>query len=82
MLERAYAGISGIGWIGQNSCLINKEIGPWLFLSEILIDQVLKYDKDVKDMCGTCTRCIDAWPTNAIIFDKLLIRINVFPVSI
>ena len=72
VLERAYAGISGTGWIGKNSCLINKEIGSWIFLSEILMDQVLKYDEDVKDMCGTCTRCIDACPTDAIIFDKVV----------
>ena len=72
VLERAYAETSGIGWIGKNSCLINKDIGSWIFLSEILIDQVLQYDSDVKDMCGTCTKCIDSCPTNAIVMDKVV----------
>jgi len=72
VLERAHAGISGVGWIGKNSCLINKDIGSWIFLSEILIDQVLQYDCDVKDMCGTCTKCIDSCPTNAIVMDKVI----------
>ena len=72
ILERAYASNSGVGWIGKNSCLINKDIGSWIFLSEILIDQALDYDEEIKDMCGTCTRCIDACPTKAIISEKVI----------
>ena len=69
-LERAYSKYAGIGWVGKNSCIINKDLGSFFFLSEILIDKPLIYDEPVKEMCGTCTRCIDSCPTNAIVEDK------------
>ncbi len=73
ILERAYASKSGLGWIGKNSCLINKENGSWSFLSNILIDQELAYDKPtLKNLCGSCTRCINACPTGAIVDDKVI----------
>ena len=72
ILERAHASMGGVGWIGKNSCLINKEIGSWIFVSDILIDKSLVYDSNVKDFCGTCTKCIDACPTNAIVSEKVV----------
>ena len=64
--ERAWAKISGLGWIGKNSLLLNKKEGSYFFLAEIICDLELEYDTSVTDHCGTCTKCIDACPTNAI----------------
>ena len=66
VMERAWARKSGLGWIGKNSLLINKEGGSFFFLAEMIIDLELEYDGPVKDYCGTCTACIDACPTDAI----------------
>jgi epoxyqueuosine reductase len=67
VLERAWAAKSGTGWIGKNSNLINKSQGSFFFLAEIICDLDLDYDGPVEDYCGTCTKCIDACPTDAII---------------
>jgi epoxyqueuosine reductase len=67
VLDKAWAKRSGLGWIGKNSNLINKESGSFFFIAELIIDLELEYDGPVKDYCGTCTRCIDACPTDAII---------------
>ena len=67
VLERMYGKYAGIGWVGKNTCLINQEIGSWIFVGEIITDIELEYDIPVADRCGTCTRCIDACPTDAII---------------
>ncbi len=67
VLERAWAKKSGLGWIGKNSNLINKNQGSFFFLAEIISDLVLDVDVPMQDFCGTCTRCIDACPTEAII---------------
>tara|TARA_A200000113_G_scaffold20197_1_gene17527 strand:+ start:5657 stop:6574 length:918 start_codon:yes stop_codon:yes gene_type:complete len=64
--ERAWAKISGLGWIGKNSLLLNKKMGSYFFLAEIICDLDLEYDSTVSDHCGTCTKCIDACPTDAI----------------
>ena len=64
--ERVWAKISGLGWIGKNSLLLNKKMGSYFFLAEIICDLELEYDTPVTDHCGTCTKCIDACPTNAI----------------
>lgn len=64
--ERAWAAKSGLGWIGKNSLLLNKQMGSFFFLAEIICDLELIADSPVKDHCGTCTRCIDACPTDAI----------------
>ena len=56
-----------MGWIGKNANLINKNNGSFFFLSEVILDLELDYDGPVKDYCGTCTKCIDACPTDAIL---------------
>jgi epoxyqueuosine reductase len=66
LLERSYAREAGLGWIGKNTCLINQEIGSWVFLGEILTSLELESDGPPPDRCGTCTRCIEACPTQAI----------------
>lgn len=66
LLERSYARLAGLGWIGKNTCLINQEIGSWVFLGEILTSIEISPDSPAPDRCGTCTRCIDACPTQAI----------------
>ena len=67
LLERSYAKAAGLGWIGKNTCLINQEKGSWFFLGEILISLPIASDVPAPNRCGTCTRCIDACPTTAIV---------------
>lgn len=67
VLDRAWAKNSGLGWIGKNGNLINKGAGSFFFLAELIIDLELDYDGPVKDYCGSCTRCLDACPTDAIV---------------
>ncbi|HEY9117824.1 MAG TPA: tRNA epoxyqueuosine(34) reductase QueG [Roseivirga sp.] len=66
VMERQWAEKSGLGWIGKNTLLINKNSGSFYFLAELIIDLELEPDGPIKDYCGTCTRCIDACPTDAI----------------
>ncbi len=66
VLERAWAKKSGLGWIGKNSNLIVPKAGSFFFIAEIIIDLELETDTQIKDSCGSCTRCIDACPTGAI----------------
>jgi epoxyqueuosine reductase len=66
VMERAWAKRSGVGWIGKNSLLLNRGLGSFFFLAELIIDLELEYDHPVKDYCGSCTACIDACPTDAI----------------
>lgn len=66
VMERVWANRGGAGWIGKNSLLINKSMGSFFFLAELIIDLALEYDGPVKDYCGTCTACMDACPTDAI----------------
>jgi epoxyqueuosine reductase len=67
LLERSYARLAGLGWIGRNTCLINQQLGSWIFLSEILTSLAFDPDGPPPDRCGTCRRCIDACPTEAIV---------------
>jgi epoxyqueuosine reductase len=67
VLDKAWAKKSGLGWIGKNSNLINKQKGSFFFIAELIIDLDLEYDGPIKDYCGTCTKCIDACPTEAIV---------------
>lgn len=66
VMERAWAERSGTGWIGKNSLLLNKQRGSFFFLAELIVDVELAYDGPVPDYCGSCTRCLDACPTEAI----------------
>lgn len=67
VMEKAWAAKSGLGWVGKNSNLITKQYGSFFFIAELIIDVDLVYDGPLKDYCGTCTRCIDACPTEAIV---------------
>lgn len=67
IVERVFAKYAGVGWIGKNTCVINQKIGSWLFLGIILTSLELTPDVPAPDRCGTCTRCIDACPTDAIL---------------
>ena len=67
IVERVFAKYAGIGWTGKNTCLINQKAGSWLFLGVILTSLDLTPDMPAPDRCGTCTRCIEACPTNAIL---------------
>ena len=68
VLERPWAKKSGLGWVGKHSLLIQKQQGSFFFLAELIIDLELEYDQEfVTDHCGTCTKCIDACPTQAIL---------------
>jgi epoxyqueuosine reductase len=70
--ERVYAQYAGIGWIGKNTCVINAEKGSWIFLAEIICSLPLDYDRPAFDQCGTCTLCIEACPTKAIVAPGVL----------
>jgi len=73
VLERSWAQKSGLGWVGKNGNLIHKEQGSFFFIASLITDLPLTYDDSfAKDYCGTCTRCIDACPTEAILPDKVI----------
>ncbi len=67
VLDKAWAAKSGLGWIGKNSNLLTKKVGSFYFIAELIIDLELEYDNSTTDHCGTCTACIDACPTEAIV---------------
>jgi epoxyqueuosine reductase len=67
IVERVYAKYAGVGWLGKNTCLINQKIGSWLFLGVIVTSLQLTPDLPAADRCGSCTRCIEACPTQAFI---------------
>lgn len=73
VLERAWAQKSGLGWIGKNGNLINKQAGSFFFIATLIVDLELEYDTPaVKDYCGSCTRCVTECPTDAILPDKVI----------
>ncbi len=67
LVERVYAKYAGVGWIGKNTCILNQKMGSWLFLGVILTSLEIDPDLPAPDRCGTCTRCIEACPTDALI---------------
>jgi len=70
--ERVYAQHAGLGWIGKNTCVINPEIGSWIFLGEIICSLELTPDAPSSDQCGTCSLCLEACPTRAIVAPGVL----------
>jgi epoxyqueuosine reductase len=67
VLDKAWAAKAGLGWIGKNSNLLTKQVGSFYFIAELIIDLDLQYDNPTTDHCGSCTACIDACPTDAIV---------------
>ncbi|MBN8643271.1 MAG: tRNA epoxyqueuosine(34) reductase QueG [Flavobacteriales bacterium] len=67
IMDKAWAAKSGLGWIGKNSNLITQKVGSFYFIAELILDLELEYDNPTTDHCGSCTACIDACPTQAII---------------
>lgn len=73
VLERSWAQKSGLGWVGKNGMLINKQSGSFYFIATLMVDIELQYDDQMaKDYCGTCTKCIDHCPTDAILPEKVI----------
>jgi len=72
ILDKAWAAKSGLGWIGKHSNLLTKQLGSFYFIAELIVDLKLEYDTPVTDHCGSCTACIDACPTSAIVADKVV----------
>ncbi|WP_417369909.1 tRNA epoxyqueuosine(34) reductase QueG [Gelidibacter japonicus] len=66
VLDKAWAAKSGLGWIGKHTLLLTQQVGSFYFVGELIIDLELEYDSPTTDHCGTCTKCIDACPTQAI----------------
>lgn len=66
VMDKAWAKRAGLGWIGKHTNLIHPKMGSWYFIGEIILDVTLDYDGPMTDFCGTCTRCIDACPTQAL----------------
>ena len=67
VLDKAWAAKSGLGWVGKNSNLLTQQVGSFYFIAELIVDIDLEYDHAVTDHCGTCTACLDACPTQAIV---------------
>lgn len=72
VLEREFAGVAGLGWIGKNTHLISPKKGSWFFLGELFVDLPLSYDRPIRDRCGKCDLCLKACPTNAFVGPYIL----------
>jgi epoxyqueuosine reductase len=72
LAERSFAATAGLGWIGKNGCLIDRELGSWLLLAEIVTDLDLPPDDPVAELCGSCVRCLESCPTDAFLGPGLL----------
>jgi epoxyqueuosine reductase len=72
VLERVYARHAGIGWIGKNTCVISPSLGSWIFLGEVICSLDLHTDQPALDQCGTCTLCLEACPTHALVAPGVL----------
>ena len=72
VLDKAWAAKSGLGWVGKHTLLLSKHVGSFYFVAELIVDLELNYDAPVTDHCGTCTACIDACPTEAIVADRVV----------
>ncbi|CAG5004134.1 Epoxyqueuosine reductase [Dyadobacter sp. CECT 9275] len=66
VMDKVWAARSGLGWVGKHSNLLNRDMGSFFFIGEIICDLDLEPDREIQDYCGTCTRCVDACPTDAI----------------
>ena len=75
VMDKAWAVRSGIGWLGKHSNVITQDYGSWIFLGEVLLNLELEYDEPAQDHCGSCTACIDACPTGAIV-DEFVVDSN------
>jgi len=72
VMDKAWAVRAGIGWLGKHTNVINREIGSWFFIANIITNCEFEYSEKIPDFCGTCTACIDACPTNAIVQDYII----------
>ncbi len=67
VMDKVWAQKAGLGWVGKHSNLLNRQMGSFFFIAELIVDIELEYDGPIKDYCGTCTKCIDSCPTDAIV---------------
>ncbi|MBN2812652.1 MAG: tRNA epoxyqueuosine(34) reductase QueG [Bacteroidales bacterium] len=72
VLDKVWAARAGLGWIGKNTCLISRKLGSFVFIGELVVTIPLRYDNPIRNYCGTCTKCIEACPTHAIIAPGVL----------
>jgi epoxyqueuosine reductase len=69
VMDKVWAAKAGIGWMGKHSNIINREVGSWIFIANIITNSIFEYSEQIPDFCGSCTACIDACPTEAIVDD-------------
>jgi epoxyqueuosine reductase len=72
VMDKAWAVRAGLGWLGKHTNVINREVGSWFFIANIITNYEFNYSEQIPDFCGTCTACIDACPTNAIIQEYVI----------
>jgi epoxyqueuosine reductase len=72
VMDKAWAVNSGIGWMGKHSNIINRGLGSWIFIANIISNSIFDYTERIPDFCGSCTACIDACPTDAIVSDYVV----------